>query len=417
MVQRLKIYIFTGVLTIGMVFPGVRSTCQSAGTAAISRLDSLDKRIDYLQHQIPRLKQARDVSYYNIQRELDLTIFMRTYEEYVIEEELFKAKEFVESRLDRAEFRRDQYSIDFYNKYKDLVYKQIKLQRMHYQELFAKDKNFKNEYDRYIQPADAEAYHKARRMVELSLRYARENNLAEAAKMLESYLAYTDALIFDLNRPEYDLKELTAQARSFEKVFLPLVESDSLKDIKEAESLVDYCLNYTSLTHANLSRDYFLKQKLVIGAALSDLLEKEGREKELAKYTDQAVNARIDTLNPCGVFKWRNHIIVIDEFLPSSAFESVKKGEAILHADKMLSAYLHKNQLCRSVEDLKFGYTFVIPYRSDAKNSSFYFNRQTQKWQYMACYTVVDNPDYTLEISKFMPPLYFENENEMVNAQ
>ena len=133
-------------------------------------------------------------------------------------------------------------------------------------------------------------------------------------------------------------------------------------------------MNYGRLTDSSLDGEYFKKQGLVVASALSDLLEREGREKELARYTDQSVTAKFDTLNPCGVFKWHDQIIVIDEFLPSSGMENVKKGEAIMHADKMLATYLQKNKLCQSINDLKFGYAFIIPYKSNAKNTSLYFN-------------------------------------------
>jgi hypothetical protein len=194
------------------------------------------------------------------------------------------------------------------------------------------------------------------------------------------------------------------------KIFLPLVESDSLERVKEARVLVTHCANYSVLTGAHLDPEYFARQDLAVTTAISDLLEKEGREKELARYTNQAVEARFDTLNPCGVFNWHDQIIVIDEFIPTSAMENVRKGEAIMHADKMLAAYLTKNKLCGSIGDLKYGHTFIIPYQSTAKNSAFYFNRLTRKWQYMACYTVVVNPGYTLEVSKYMPPLKFSDE-------
>jgi hypothetical protein len=149
---------------------------------------------------------------------------------------------------------------------------------------------------------------------------------------------------------------------------------------------------------------------LTLTSALSDLLEREGREKELARYTDQSVVAQYDTLNPCGVFKWHEQIIVIDEFMPTSGMENVKKGEAIMHADKMLATYLQKNKLCQSINDLKFGYAFIIPYKSNAKNTSFYYNQVSHKWQYIACYTIVVSQSYTQEVSKFMPPLFFEDE-------
>jgi hypothetical protein len=149
---------------------------------------------------------------------------------------------------------------------------------------------------------------------------------------------------------------------------------------------------------------------MMLTSALSDLLEKEGREKELARYTNQSVVAKYDTLNPCGVFKWHDQIVVIDEFMPTSGMENVKKGEAIIHADRMLATYLQKNKLCQTIKDLKLGYAFIIPYKSNAKNSSFYYNQISMKWQYIACYTVVVNPEFTAQVSKFMPPLFFEDE-------
>ena len=59
--------------------------------------DSINHRIQVLQEQIPRLKEARDASYYNVQRDLDLTLFVRAYEEYIMEEELDKARALVET--------------------------------------------------------------------------------------------------------------------------------------------------------------------------------------------------------------------------------------------------------------------------------------------------------------------------------
>jgi len=371
--------------------------------------DSLDNRIASIQKQIPRLKQARDVSYYNQQRELDLTIFVKTYEEYLFEEDLETAKKLVETRLERAEFRRDQYSVSFYNKYKDKIYASIKQQRMHYQELFVKEKNFRREFEIYLEQKAPESVEKARRMVNLALNYARENNLTETISYLDRYLAYTEALIFD-NGSEYNLAELTGNIRDFERVFFPLIESDSLDHVKEAQVLVAHCTNYSRLTGSHLDPEYFTMKNMAVTSAISDLLEKEGRERELARYTDQAVKARFDTLNPCGVFKWHDQIVVIDEFIPTSNMENVKKGEAIMHADKMLAAYLRKNKLCGSPDELKYGYTFIIPYKSNTKNTAFCFNRLTQKWQFIACYTLVESTTFTLEVSKYMPPLMFADE-------
>ena len=393
-------------------FAGISAQTIPLERGSIAYFDSLDQRVSDLQKQIPKLKQARDVAYYNKQRELELTLFVKSVEEYIHEEDLDNAKKIVEARLEKAEFRREQYSVTFCRKYKDDVNNLIKQQRIHYQALFAKEKNFKKEFDRLAGTGTTDNYQKTLRMVNLALKYANENKLTETIKYLDNYKSYTEALIFDAGS-EYNLASLTSNAKEFEKVFLPLVESDTIEDIREAESLISYCINYSRLTGSRLDPEYFARQGLVVTSSLSDFLESKGREKELERYTDEAVKARVDSLNPCGVFKWHEQIIVIDEFNPSSTMEAVKKGEAIIHADKMLTAYLKKNKLCTSEKDLTFGYAFVIPYHSDAKNSAFYFNSSSQKWQYITCYTSVIDTEYTQHVSKYMPPLLFRDEKDM----
>jgi hypothetical protein len=394
-------------------------TAISAQTTRLERgsvafFDSLDHRVTDLQKQIPKLKQARDVAYYNIQRELELTLFVKSVEEYIHEEDLDNAKKLVEIRLEKAEFRREQFTVAFCRKYKDDVNNLIRQQRIHYQALFEKEKNFKKEFDRFAATGNSDSYQKTLRMVNLALKYANENNLTETIKYLDNYKAYTEALIFDAGSA-YDLASLTSNAKEFEKVFLPLVESDTLEDIREAESLISYCINYSRLTGSRLDPAFFTRQGLVVTSSLSDLLESKGREKDLERYTDEAVKARVDSLNPCGVFKWHEQIIVIDEFNPSSGMEAVKKGEAIIHADRMLAAYLKKNKLCKSEKDLTFGYAYVIPYHSNTKNSAFFFNSSSQKWQYITCYTSVVNTEYTQHVSKYMPPLQFLDEKDMAS--
>lgn len=391
----------------------------SAQTARLERgsiafFDSLDARVSYLQKRIPGLKQARDVAYYNMQRELELTLFTITVEEYIREEDLDNAKKIVDTRLEKAEFRREQHTVAFCRKYKDDVNSLIKQQRIHYQALFAKEKNFKKEFDRLEETGTKDNYQKTLRMVDLALKYANENNLTETIKYLDNYKSYTEALIFDAGS-DYDLATLTGSAKEFEKVFLPLVESDTVESIRKAEELISYCMNYSRLTGSRLDPGFFARQGLVVTSSLSDLLESKGREKELEKYTDEAVKARVDSLNPCGVFKWHDQIIVIDEFVPNSTMEAVKKGEAIIHADKMLASYLKKNKLCTSEKDLTFGYAFVIPYHSDTKNSAFFFNTYSQKWQYITCYTSVVDAGYTQHVSKYMPPILFRDEKDMAS--
>ena len=105
--------------------------------------DSINTRITELQNMLPRLKQSRDVSIFATKRELDNTIFLKTYEEYVFDEELFKAKDLVKKKLDRAGFRRDNFSIGFYTEYKKKINSEIKNQKIKYQKLFSKERYYK----------------------------------------------------------------------------------------------------------------------------------------------------------------------------------------------------------------------------------------------------------------------------------
>lgn len=408
--NKLK-FILLSVILIDLIRVNAQEIPVNADYARL--FDSINCRIQVLQEKIPRLKEARDASYYNVQRDLDLSLFVRAYEEYVMEEELDKARALVEARLERTRLRKDQYSEDFYNEYYNKIFKQINQQRMYYQDLLAKEKRIKNAYSQITDPGTPESYQKADRMLRLALKYANENNLNEIASYLASYLLYNEAVIFSMNSV-YDLDKMTAGTKKFEEVFIPLTQSDSINYIIEAEQLLVHSENYSKIASTALDSAYFVKQRFVIAAALSEFLSRAGMEKEIDKYTDQAIKARIDTLNPNGVYKWNEYIVVIDEFVPGSSFENVKKGEAIIYADKLLAAYLKKNQLCKSIDELKFGYSFIIPYESNVKNTIFYYDSDTGEWQFMACYTIINNVSFTQNVSKFMPPMFFDDEMETV---
>jgi hypothetical protein len=93
----------------------------------ISFFDSIDNRISLIQEQLPVLKSSRDVAYYNMQRELDFSLFLRYYEKLVMEEDLEKAKAIAESALQQSTRKKDQYAADFYNSYLEKSKEQLKL--------------------------------------------------------------------------------------------------------------------------------------------------------------------------------------------------------------------------------------------------------------------------------------------------
>lgn len=370
--------------------------------------DSINTRITELQNMLPRLKQSCDVSIFATKRELDNTIFLKTYEEYVFDEELFKAKDLVEKKLDRAGFRRDNFSIGFYTEYKKKINSEIKNQKIKYQKLFSKERYYKKAFNSNIKKGTIEAYNKAKRMTELALKYATEKNLTESAEFLKNYLDYAEAKIFDYYS-KYDLVKLTNSEKNYEKVFLPMISSDSLKTIKEAATLVDHCYHYANSTNCFLTPDYFNIQKNAVSAAITDFYEKYGNT-DFGDIKDQSIIARLDTLNKKGVYKWHNYIVVINEIDPEFSWYSIKKGEVIIHADKTLSKYIKANKLARIKKGLKLGKTYVIPYKSSTDNSEFYYNTDEKKWQYIVCYTKIMNNSFIKEISKYMPSLLFAEE-------
>lgn len=374
----------------------------------ISFFDSIDNRINILQQKLPSLKASRDVAYYNMQRELDFALFLRDYESFIMNEDLEKAKAVAEKSLALANSKKDQYAADFYSRYLEKSKEQLKLRLIHYQDLLSKEKKFRKAYNQTISAGTREAYEKALWMTDLALKYAHEYNYSDAASYLKRYKSEAEAFIYDFDT-EYDLCEITTDPKKFAVSFMPLTESDSLEGLNEAEHLLSMCIHYSQLVVTGLDSAFLSDQSLMIATALSDVLARQGREKDLEKYTDIAIMASADTLNPTGVFKWNEYIVVIDEFMPTANFNNVRNGEAILHADKMLSTYLVKNRLCKNSNELSFGHAYLIPYNS--QGGPFFYNRLTGKWQYMVCYTRVISDDFTRKAGRLMPPMHFEQQN------
>jgi uncharacterized protein YihD (DUF1040 family) len=185
---------------------------------------------------------------------------------------------------------------------------------MHYQDLLSKESKFRQAFRQAISPGTRQAYEKALKMTVLALKYANEYNFSNAAVYLHTYRNKAEAVIYDFDT-DYDLNDITSSRKNFTGLFLPLTESDSLAGLREAESLLLKCARYSELTETGLDTAFLHDQSLLIATSLSDILAREGREKDIEKYTDIAIAARLDTLNPSGVFKWNDYIVVIDEFV------------------------------------------------------------------------------------------------------
>jgi uncharacterized protein YccT (UPF0319 family) len=373
-------------------------------------LDSLDNRIMQLEKSIKQMGNSRDANLFRTKRDLDMTKFLRQYEELIYDEDLASAQSLIEKRTQEAEKRMDKYAIDYYKSYKSKLTRLRGQKRTRYQELFAKEKNFEKEYKSYTKNGDEYSLTRAKRMVELAIKYAQEKQMKETLKYLYRYRDLTDALIFDLNS-EFDLKKLSNNESYFLKTFEPLLDSDSLEVIMKGVELANQCYKYTSTTPCKINPDFFDMQKIVAANAVADWNERQGITAELAALTGQSVIARLDSLNKEGIYQWKNLILVIGTVNFSSKSEMVRRGEAIIDADNTLLNYVRINKLAKvKGNKIQAGKTYMVSYFLDGKKKYFNYDFNNKQYQYMICYTSLINEKVTQEMIRFLPPLQFLEE-------
>lgn len=373
-------------------------------------LDSLDNRITHLEKSIEQMGTSRDANLFRTKRDLDMTKFLRQYEELIYDEDIFSAQNLIEKKIQEAEKRMDKFAIDYYKTYKSKLTRLRGQKRARYQELFAKEKNFEKEYKTYIKGGDEYSLIRAKRMVDLAIRYAEEKQLSETLKYLYRYRELTAALIYDLHS-EFDLRKLSNNESYFLKTFEPLLESDSLDVIMKGAELANQCYNYTSTTPCKINPGFFDMQKIAAANAIVDWNERQGITAELATLTGQSVIARLDNLNREGIYQWKNLILVIGTVKFSSKSEMVRRGEAIINADRTLLDYVRINKIAKVKNNkIEAGKTYMVSYYIDGKKTYFNYDYNKNEYQYMICYTSIVNEKVTEEMIRFLPPLQFQEE-------
>lgn len=376
-----------------------------------SLLDSLDRRVIHLEGELPTLLKTKSPSWFYKKRELDHTLFLKQYHSYLFEEDLESADALIESRLKGAKKRADKASIDFFLEYQRAIVVEKKEHQKHYQELFAKEKNFRKELELYLNAKDEYAVERAIRMTELAIKYAEERQLEQVLEYLYKYQGYAQAYMRDFES-DYDLNRLTSSENQFLKVFTPLVESDSLHQIQEAGKLVRSCYDYSIQTNTKLDTSFFLHHEKLVKTSLSDYYDREGNLANLSALDGQSIIAKVDSLNRVGIYKWHDMILVIGHFKPEAKFSSVQRGEAVIHADQKLIHYVRINKLAKIGKVVKLGAASIIPYQNADSGSPFQYNPENKEYQYMICYQLVENQKLTQQIRQLLPPLLFEQETE-----
>jgi hypothetical protein len=406
-----RIVSFVIVVIISVTVISAQENIMDSKTQTL--LDSLQQRIKYLEGEIPRISNSRNANYFYKKRELDMTIFLSYYHRHIFDEDLDMAKILTESRLKAAEKRNDISAVEFYKEYANKLTKERRSQKERYQYLFKKEKNFRKEFYRFIKIGDEYSLQRAKRLTELAIKYAKEQNLGDIGAYLENYAKLANAFLFDFYS-DFDLVKLTNSDANFQKAFKPLAESDSLGLIQKAGELVENCYSYSANTLSILDTNYFSLQRNVVKTSISDYYERKGNSLNMANMLGQSVIARLDTLNTEGIYKWHDKIIVVGSIKLMAKFDNVRKGEAIIDADHKLIEYIRVNRLAKIGNEVKMGTTFVLPYVIDNKKTDFNFSKQKMTYQYMVCYTQIETKYFTQGISKFLPPLQFIEEIQQV---
>ena len=102
-------------------------------------------------------------------------------------------------------------------------------------------------------------------------------------------------------------------------------------------------------------------------------------------------------------------ILVIGSVNFDSKSDNVRKGEAIIDADRTLFNYLRVNKLSKSNKTMELGKTYILPIKDRDKVSYFRYDDNVQAWQYIVAYTHVISPKFTRDIGRFLPPLQFQD--------
>lgn len=374
-------------------------------------LDSLDHRAAHLESELPSLLENKSPKWFYKKRELDYTLFLKHYHSYLFEEELGMADKLIDSRLEGAKKRGDKDAIDFYLGYQKLIAVKKSEHQRHYQQLFAKEKNFRKAFMVFVKQGDEYSMHRAIRMTDLAIKYAEEKKLKEVQEYLNTYRNMAQAGLQDL-QTDYDLKKMTDSEKIFLDVFTSLVESDSLESITEAGRLVQECFTYSKLSKSTLDTSYFTHQAKIVRTSISDYYDREGNLEDLALMEGQSILVRTDSLNRDGIYKWHDMILVIGYFTPEAKFVNVQKGEAVIQADRRLIDYIRVNRLASIGKDVSLGAATIIPFQNTETASPFKYNPEIKKYQYMICYSLVENQKVTRQITKFLPPLLFDLESE-----
>lgn len=373
------------------------------------RLDSINKSIKSLESEMPKLKRSRSYQLFYKKQELEKLRFLLQYEKYLINEELQLARNLIEVSLRAAENRKHAELTEFYLEYRKRLNAAVIAKREHYQELFGKEKNFRKVLYGFLEEKNDYNISRAEQMVYLANKFATENNLESVLDFLKKYDAEVNAMRQDFES-EFELEMLTSNKNKYMSVVMDLIESDSINDILKAQRLVNECYQYSLQWNTKLTPAFFEIEQNVVLRSISDWYKRQGIIAQISEFNEKSVIAQRDSVNVDGVYRWNDYILVIGEMDHRAKMENVKRGEAIIHADKKLLEYIRVNRLAKFRRSVKVGTTALIPFKVKLEENFFIYNLTTEKWQYIIVYTRLKSAGLTDKLITYLPPIQFDFE-------
>ncbi|MGM5481467.1 MAG: hypothetical protein ACQESE_03575 [Nanobdellota archaeon] len=264
-------------------------------------------------------KKVRECSFCNN------NAFKLKYARLVQEEELYKAKEIVETRyFDAQEMSNEKV---FMKDYYEDIHKRLKLMNNYYQDMLSDEKTFKNEFNRSIgengfikaifHEPDSKDLQEGMSLVLKSIHYTELENTGIEANYLEHYKNKLKAWIID-DTSTLDIKKMTRNSRQFSKSIEKIIEQDSIPFYEKAVQATRTCITYDSLLNTNVSGMQF---KRTMNMLSSRIVQKQQLKNEydemntnLQSEQDNSISLRTlrsDTLNPTGIYQYGNKILVI----------------------------------------------------------------------------------------------------------
>jgi hypothetical protein len=371
-------------------------------------IDSISTAITKYESKITLYKKQRAPELFYYRNELEKSLFKQQYAVMANEEEFEQLLKLANKKLKNSKFRNDQDLISFYNAKEDQIEREIKYQKIRYQRLFKKERYFRKAIKPFMDEDSVELLQKAKRRVFLARKFASDKNLQSSVALLDQINNEIDAMIMNA-RSSFDLEYYARKPNRFIKDVTELIESDSISDLRKAKQLIYDCHDYASIANSKLDEGLLTRQKFYLENATNAFYEREGLKLSGQEMQGSVISLKPDQPTKDGVYKFDNYVLVINSFDPSSSFERIQKGEAIINADKTLSSYIRANNLGRLQDNDKVGKTFIIPFIVNDKKQSLLFVPEKELWQYRVCYTKIKDDKFTENIVKYLPPAEITN--------